>query len=184
MTPPFDDPTRLHTTQLTTKSQSIEAVRARYRPQRIVTLFVGESAPEKGKFFYCGSTAMAGHLEPAIEGSGLSGTGDLRDRFVTYGWYLDDLVLEPIDQWSRRERAAAWRAAQGCLAHRIGDYRPQAIVSLLKCIKKIVKQAATDAGSDAEFFAVPFPGQGHQRRFCKEMAVILPKLPRHGERPP
>jgi hypothetical protein len=38
-----------------------EAVRARYRPPRITTLFVGESPPASGKFFHAGNTVLARH---------------------------------------------------------------------------------------------------------------------------
>src|SRR5229473_704723 len=44
--------------------EAVEATRARFRPERITTLFVGESAPDSGDFF---------------------------TRFKAYGWYLDDL---------------------------------------------------------------------------------------------
>ena len=35
----------------------IEATRARFRPERVMTLFVGESAPARGGFFYFGNNA-------------------------------------------------------------------------------------------------------------------------------
>jgi hypothetical protein len=40
-----------------------------------------------------------------------------------------------------------------------------------------------EAGSDAELFAVPFPGHGHQKRFRERMAVILPQLLMAGPTP-
>jgi hypothetical protein len=40
-----------------------EAVRARYRPPQIATLFVGETPPANGKFFYAGNMAAA--MRPA-----------------------------------------------------------------------------------------------------------------------
>lgn len=92
-------------------------------------------------------------------------------------WYLDDLVLTPLDQLAIPDRRKARRAAQASLARRIREYRPQAIVSLLMCIREIVKQAADEAECDADLFAVPFPGHGHQKRFREQMAVILPQLP-------
>jgi len=99
-----------------TRSQSIEAIRARYRPERIVTLFVGESAPASGKFFYGGETALARHIRQAMQAAKLApdaiGHREFLDRFKSCGWYLDDLALTPIDQWGRPERAAA-RARHG-----------------------------------------------------------------------
>ena len=48
----------------------IEAVRASFRPTPILTLFVGESPPKRGKFFYCGKTALATHMGKAMNAVG------------------------------------------------------------------------------------------------------------------
>jgi hypothetical protein len=58
-----------------------EAVRAQYRPQRIATLFVGESPPASGKFFYYGNTALAHNMEAAMVAAGLGGSGSFFERF-------------------------------------------------------------------------------------------------------
>lgn len=76
------------------------------------------------------------------------------------------------------ERKKTCREVQKSLAGRIAEYQPQAIVSLLLSIKEIVEAAADEAGSAARRFAVPFPGNGQQGRFQKEMARIIPQLPR------
>lgn len=44
-------------------------------------------------------------------------------------------------------------------------------------LREIVEAAAVDAGSTAPRFTVPFPGNGQQISFQKEMARILPQLP-------
>jgi hypothetical protein len=38
--------------------EPVEIIRTRYRPDRITTLFVGESAPASGAFFYHGDSTM------------------------------------------------------------------------------------------------------------------------------
>jgi hypothetical protein len=53
-----------------------------------------------------------------------------------------------------------------------------AIVTIVLRIKDIVESAAVAAGCDAPRFAVPFPGNGQQRRFLREMVDVVPKLPR------
>ena len=87
---------------MTKQSDPIEAVRAKFRPERIVTLFVGESAPNGGGFFYLGNTAMARNMDRAMGDAGLSGNGDFLERFKAYGWYLDDLVLAPVNDLAHR----------------------------------------------------------------------------------
>jgi hypothetical protein len=159
--------------------ESVEAVRASYRPKQISTLFVGESAPNSGDFFYYGNTALTGYMNKAMEAAGLAGAGDFLERFKSYGWYLDDLVLTPVNQLGKSpQRKKECRDAQASMAARIKEYRPRAIVSLLISIRDIVEAAAIDAGSNARLFAVPFAGMGQQARFLEKMAHILPQLPK------
>jgi len=123
----------------------IETVREGYRPNCIKTLFVGESAPASGDFFYCGGNAMLTHMrcavEPALGGSGGSDQ-DFLERFKKYGWFLDDLVLTPVNHLTKSERKAKCLEAQRSLADRIAAYQPEAIVSLLIFTKPFVDEAA------------------------------------------
>jgi hypothetical protein len=157
--------------------EAVEATRVRFRPELITTLFVGESAPASRDFFYYGNNAMLGHVRVAVE-LAFGKSGDSLKSFKAYGWYLDDLVLEPVDKLSRTERKAKCLDAQNSLADRIAEYQPLAIVTLLLSISDIVDAAAIAANCGAPRFAVPFPGMGNQKRFNDEMARILPKLPR------
>ena len=157
--------------------EAVEAVRARYCPKRIKTLFVGESPPASGAFFYCGNNAMLHHMQRAVE-LALGENGNFLERFKAYGWYLDDLVLTPVNKLTKSERKAKCLDAQKSLADRIAAYQPEAILSLLMFIKPFVDAAAITAGSNAPRYAVPFPGMGHQGPFQAAMACIIPKLPR------
>ena len=65
----------------------VEATRLRFRPERITTLFVGESAPAGGDFFYYGRSAMTCYMREAIENA-LGETDDFLATFKAYGWYL------------------------------------------------------------------------------------------------
>ena len=155
----------------------IEVARAHYRPKQITTLFVGESAPYSGAFFYYGNSAMTRHMQRAVE-SVLGASSNFLESFKAYGCYLDDLVLTPVNHLTRSERKAKWLTAQNSLADRIAKYQPLAIVSLLLGIQRIVEDAAISAGSNVSRYAVPFPGMGQQARFQKEMTRIVPLLPR------
>jgi hypothetical protein len=157
--------------------EAVEATRTRFRPERITTLFVGESAPASGDFFYYGNNAMLRYMREAVEDS-LGESGDFFERFKANGWFLDDLVLTPVDQLSGPARKAKCLHAQTSLATRIAEYKPLAIVSLLKRVEKNVAAAAIAAGSNALRFAVPFAGHGNQPRFNAEMVRLIPTLPR------
>jgi hypothetical protein len=158
-------------------SEAIECIRRRYRPERIVTLFVGESAPQSGKFFYAGTTHMLTHMQRAVE-MALGKNGYFLRRFESYGWYLDDLVLEPVDTLPKSKREALCIGAMKSLADRIAGYSPRAIVTVLQRIAPTVEAAAVMAGHSGPRFTVPFPGMGQQTRFHNEMQRILPLLPR------
>lgn len=156
---------------------SVEAIRKTFRPKRVRTLFVGESAPRSGKFFYRGDSGMRHYMESVME-SVLGESDDFLNAFKRHGWYLDDLVLTPINHLTPSERKARCRNAQSKLANRIAEYQPEAIVCLLSRIEKFVWAATIASGSTARFYSVPFPGNGHQKRFRAEMKKIIPKLPR------
>ena len=159
-----------------------EETRAKYRPARMTTLFIGESAPTGGTFFYYGNSQMMIYMQRATQ-SVLGGTGDYLDRFRAYGWFLDDLVLTPVDSLPFKERSVLCRGAQNSLAERIAEYRPLAIVSLLIGISKIVDAAARAAGTQAPLFRVPFPGNGQKNRFHEKITAIIPALPREAPYP-
>jgi hypothetical protein len=164
--------------------ETVETVRRSFRPERITTLFVGESAPYSGDFFYCGNTGMQTYMRKVVE-QAVGKTDDFLKAFQGYGWYLDDLVLEPVDKgFSPQERRAKCLGAIESLAKRIAIYQPQAIVSALKGIETFVVAAAIGAQSSARRYCVSFAGNGHQNKFGTEMAAIIHSLPRISDRRP
>jgi hypothetical protein len=173
---------RWHTAKMIAKRlerplETVEEIRKRFLPERITTLFVGESAPHSGDFFYYGNSAMLAHMKRAVE-LAFGKSDDFLKSFQAYGWYLDDLVLEPVNHLSKPKRIAKCLDAQKSLADRIETYMPEAIVSVLKSIEPFVNAAARMAGSKAPLYGVPFPGMGQQPRFRAGMAAIIQKFPR------
>jgi hypothetical protein len=157
--------------------EAVEFARAKYRPTCIKALFVGESPPHSGAFVYLGDTGMKRHMQKAVE-EVFGKSDNFWETFKSYGWYIDDLVLAPVDHLPPAERIAMCLAGQSGLAERIKAYRPEAIVCLLRSIKSNVCTAAKTANSDAKLYSVPFPGMGHQKRFHDELIEILPQLPK------
>jgi hypothetical protein len=151
-----------------------EVLRARtqYRPQRIRVLFVGESPPSKGKFFYCGSNNLLRRMRTAVGGP--KEDAEFLNNFMARGWYLDDLVPEPIDDLPKPDREKRCRDARADFAARIAEYKPCGIVCLLLQIKHDVECAALLAKSKARIYAVHF--HRHQTRFKEDMKRILPEL--------
>lgn len=151
-----------------------EALRARYRPGTIKVLFVGESAPAGGTFFYAGNSQVFYALREALAPH--LGPGDFLANFQASGFFLDDLSLEPIDWQTASQRKRAHAANVASLAERLQAYRPQAVVALLKAIEPSVIQACQQAALAIVPSAVPFPGNGQQANFRRELGGLLPGL--------
>jgi hypothetical protein len=152
-----------------------QALRLRYRPGRVRTLFVGESAPVEGRFFYDGRNLMLSHFKRAF---GRAGENDA--AFLTWfrsaGMLLDDLSHAPVNGLPNAERAAACKAAVPELAARIRAYDPEAIVCVMRSrgIEGYVSEAVTISGTRAQFHTTAFPGCGQQNKFVADIARLRP----------
>jgi len=149
-----------------------EETRASYRPNRITTLFVGESAPHGGTFFYNQDSGLFREMRKAFHGN-----GHFLQDFKRNGFYLDDLVLEPVNHLKDTDRRSLRKQSIPSLVERLKEYRPKAIVILLHSIRPMVLQALREAGVSNEPYCTPYPGFGNQPRFHQAMAEIIPNLP-------
>jgi len=151
---------------------TFEETRRSYKPKRITTLFVGESAPHGGTFFYNQNSGLFREIRKAFHGKDL-----FLEDFKRNGFYLDDLVLEPVNHLENKDRRSRCRTAVASFAERLKHYSPKAIVILLMSIEPMVLQAIRDAGLSCPTFCTPYPGFGNQPRFQKAMIDIIPNLP-------
>jgi hypothetical protein len=156
---------------------TFEEIRASYRPDRITTLFVGESAPHGGTFFYNQDSGLFREIRKAFNGN-----GHFLEEFKRSGFYLDDLVLEPVNHLANKDRRAQCRSAVSSFAKRLKDYNPKAILILLKSIQPMVLEAIQATDLSCPTYCTPYPGFGNQPRFQKAMAEIIPHLPNNGRK--
>lgn len=152
-----------------------EALRARYRPDPIKVLFVGESAPAGGRFFYATTGQVFQSFKQALAPD-LGGSDAFLDRFRDAGLYLDDLVLTPVNHLTPQQRMARNADAAPALAARIASYQPRVIVGFAKRIALPLAQAHARSGVACPLHIVSFPGNGQQANFRRELAEILPSL--------
>jgi hypothetical protein len=151
---------------------TFEKTRASYRPKHITTLFVGESAPHGGTFFYNQDSGLFREIRKAFKGESL-----FLEDFKRNGFYLDDLVLEPVNHLENAVRKSQCKDAVSSLTERLRSYDPKAIVILLKSIEPMVLDAIRKAKLSCQVYCTPYPGFGNQRRFHKAMSEIIPNLP-------
>jgi hypothetical protein len=149
-----------------------EKTRQSYRPDRITTLFVGESAPHGGTFFYNQDSGLFREIRKAFKGD-----TSFLDDFERNGFYLDDLVLEPVNHLDNSHRRRLCHAAVSSLVARLKDYKPQTVVILLRRIEPLVRRSIREAGLSCQIYCTPYPGFGNQGRFHETMTEIIPKLP-------
>lgn len=154
-----------------------EALRRRYLPARVRILFIGESPPAGGRFFYSADS----ELYRATRDAFYAALGErLREPFLAcfaeLGCYLDDLCREPVNWLPTQMRRAAHRAGEEHLATSICRLQPQIIIVLLKSIESNVARAAALAEcAQIDRHVVTYPSRWHKHRIAyrDQLAALL-----------
>jgi len=155
-----------------TETNEIEDLRRSFKPTKITTLFVGESAPKNDKFFYNGNTGLYRAMKVAFDGN-----DDFLADFKARGMYLDDLSLVPVNDMERNERKRQCQNSISDLADRLRAYQPAEIVVIGLGIEKFIRKAAENAKLNVPISATPFPNWLKDKvQFEADMAMIARRL--------
>jgi hypothetical protein len=165
-----------------THSVTTEELRQRYRPQAVKVLFVGESPPHRGTFFY--DDARPSNLRRLTERVvrdvlprrvGL----DFLSSFARLGCYLDDLSLEPTDHLADDDRDDARRAGEGPLAIRIRRSEPKVVMGIGIGCRDSFQRAHRSSGVTAPLEVLPFPNWPRNvERYVEDLQVLIRHLER------
>ena len=123
-----------------------ENAREQYRPRHLTILFVGESPPASGGYFYFGKGTVFASTQRAFAQAfqrTFSNPAEFFRFFQHSGCFLEDLSHDPVDNLASLERE---RAIIGCidsLAHRLRESQPEFIIGFLKKIESPVARAAS-----------------------------------------
>jgi hypothetical protein len=161
-----------------------ERLRRRYRPAKVRLLFIGESPPASGRFFYRGDSGLYRAMREAFQIADASiGDEAFLTAFQAAGCYLIDLCPEPVDDLDSASRRAAHRQAEASASSAIARLRPSTIVTLLRSIEGIVANAAAGANWSGEVIHLPYPGRWshHKGAFVRGVVPAICGLLR--ERP-
>jgi hypothetical protein len=146
-------------------------------------LFIGESPPTSGTFFYDANSILYAATREAF----LRAVPDLADEqdflraFQRMGCYLEDLSLCPIDRLPKPEKRRARTEAVGGLAERLRGMTPRVGVVVVMEVRPHVERALTTARvSVPEMEALPFPGQWWRKRYVEELAVLVKEWQQKG----
>ena len=158
-----------------------EVVRKSFRPGKVKLLFVGESPPASGRFFYHRDSGLYRAMRDAfIAIDRTISDEDFLTRFQKAGCYLVDLCVRPVDDLHPAPRRAACAAAIPRLAKTIAQLNPDCIATLVRSIEPDVKRAASRAGWDGPFLHLPYPGRWiqHRKPFIEALVPEIRKLVR------
>jgi len=156
-----------------------ERLRRRYCPERIRMLFIGESPPASGRFFYRQDSGLYRAIRDAFRMVDPSITDDtFLEIFQNSGCYLIDACTDPVDQLDARSRRTACLAGELALTRNIRQLEPAAIVTLLNSIRDNVRRAAAQALWRGPILEVPYPGRwaSHRKTFLERLVPQLKQL--------
>ena len=170
-----------------------ERLRRHYLPDRVRMLFVGESPPVSGRFFYQADSGLYRAVRETFHAAfpSLRKT-EFLDSFRALGCYLVDLCAEPVDNMPRDARRCACRSGEARLARTIRTLRPEIIITVVRSIGENVRRAREQAAWSGPHLELPYPGRWYraQLQFCRQLVPLLRKtvrgiksLPHHSPLP-
>jgi hypothetical protein len=156
-----------------------EKLRESFQPPRIQLLFIGESPPASGRFFYSADSGLyrATRMAFQIADSKIDDENFLT-IFQQHGCYLTDLWQEPIDHLAPDRRRALRRAGEKYLARQLKRFRPVMIAPVLRSIANNVENATLLAAWHGRILQLPYPGRWsrHREAYIKALVPIIRRL--------
>jgi hypothetical protein len=162
------------------RPDDVEALRSRYRPDDVWVLMVGESPPAAGSFFYRADSHLFEATREAFElALGPMPPGEaFLNKFQSMGFWLYDVVREPVNRKRGRPRGDAVAAGVPALAALIADLEPDFVVAVKTSLEGFLAQAARMSDFPASRVVVlPFPLYQWKQEYVSQLSRFLtPKL--------
>lgn len=152
-----------------------ERARRRYRPDDVRVLFIGESPPAGGTFFYFGDSVLHDATREAYQmrWPPLRREEDFLAAFQRLGCFVEDLTTTPVNKLPDDEAEGLLCAGIPKLVRRIAPLRPRAVVIVKSSIVPKVTHAVKRAGhGDVERHELPFPTR-HRPRYIRELSALV-----------
>jgi hypothetical protein len=156
--------------------QSSERLRRSFRPKKVRILFVGESPPASGRFFYRGNSGLYRAIREAfVKAFPNLREADFLRSFRDLGCYLVDLCDLPVDRLSPKVRRKLCRAAEPRLAKSLRDLRPAIVIVVIRSIARNVQRSERLANWSGRHVELPYPGRWirHRTAFIRQLVPIL-----------
>jgi hypothetical protein len=153
-----------------------ERLRKHYRPAKVRILFVGESPPASGRFFYQADSGLYRAIHEAFVTT-LPALQSLEflESFRDLGCYLVDLCAQPVDRMARKQRIQGCRDGEVRLGRMIKQLQPEIIITVVRSIAPNVKRAQYRAKWSGECLGLPYPGRwrDHRLAFVKALTPVI-----------
>ncbi len=153
-----------------------ERLRRSYRPERVRLLFIGESPPASGRFFYRGDSGLYRAMREAFQTVDPSITdATFLRKFQSSGHYLVDLCPEPVDRLDAKSRAAECSKGEESLSKAIEQLCPAFIATVVRSIECNVLSAISAVGWSGTMIRLPYPGRWlhNKHTFLSEVTPII-----------
>ena len=157
------------------------SMRDKYLPMKLKTVFVFESPPVSGKYFYNEEGRVSEplfsammkllNLEPTNKKGGL-------EQFATAGFFLIDATYTPVNHLTNTERNAV---ISQCFVELASDIKKLAEISDIELILvkanvcRLLESRLLSLGFNVKNRGtiIPFPSSGQQTRFFREARKVL-----------
>ena len=176
----------LGTTQALLKNRYARA-RNKYRPTKVNVLFIAESPPSSGGYFYAEKTIGKDHLfretmkalklwpvdRPMRKGCDKR---PMLKQFRSLGFFLIDTCELPVDKMSPRRRRLSTIQGASTLPNRVKELDPGRILIVKKTVFNPARHALSIAGFEDRIpskRSLPFPSHGNQRRFRRMLRRLV-----------
>ena len=159
--------------------QQRERLRREFRPEAVRLLFIGESPPASGRFFYRRDSGLYRAMREVFQMIDPSITDStFLTVFQESGCYLFDLCPEPVDHLLATAHRDACRLAEGNLSRVIDRLQPAMIATLLRSIESNVLTSIAIAHWRGSVLHLPYPGRWkrHREAFVRELAPAIRPL--------
>lgn len=166
---------RIKPTKKTTL-QSRERLRRTFRPKNVRILFVGESPPASGRFFYHADSGLYRAIREAFVKSFPNlRQADFLKSFRNLGCYLVDLCERPVDRLPPKMRRKLCRASELHLTKSIRSLRPEIIIVVIRSIARNVQRSERQSNWSGRHVELPYPGRWirHRTAFIRQLVPIL-----------
>ena len=133
-----------------------------FKPRKVKVLFIGESPPNSGNFFYNCNSRLYESTKKVFEKfwGKFKCDEDFLKKFKRHGFYLEDLCDHPINHLNRKYRRVERKKNVKKLAKKLNELKPRYVIIVMKGIERCVVEAIKKSGIKVKWKSLPFPARG------------------------